>query len=149
MTRPLTIPALADVSRDTPLRLDVAARVAFPDGSMTMKGLRLEATRDRLVIERVAGKDYTTLAHIERMRELCRVKVKAPASSSAPPDAMGAAASPIPPPGASSTDDISAALAVAHTIVDRLSKSSPNTSPRSGSRARPGNVIRLKSRSPK
>jgi hypothetical protein len=40
---------------------------------MTANGLRREARRGRLVIERVAGKDYTTLNHIKRMRELCRV----------------------------------------------------------------------------
>ena len=31
------------------------------------------------MIERIAGKDYTTLANIERMRELCRVEGKGPA----------------------------------------------------------------------
>ena len=48
-----------------PLRLHVAAAEAFPDGSMTASGLRREAARDGLVIERIAGKDYTTLANIE------------------------------------------------------------------------------------
>jgi hypothetical protein len=57
---------------DTPLRLDVAAALAYPDGSMTASGLRREHKRGRLIIERTAGKDYTTLADIERMRELCR-----------------------------------------------------------------------------
>src|SRR6478609_8294988 len=57
-----------------PLRLAVAAAVAFPDGSMTASGLRREAARGRLVIERIAGKDFTTLANIERRRELCRVQ---------------------------------------------------------------------------
>ncbi len=45
---------------DTPLRLDIAAALAYPDGSMTASGLRREAKRGRLVIERIAGKDYTT-----------------------------------------------------------------------------------------
>jgi hypothetical protein len=40
---------------------------------MTANGLRRESKRGRLVIERVANKDYTTLNHIKRMRELCRV----------------------------------------------------------------------------
>jgi hypothetical protein len=62
------------VTDDTPLRLKVAAAIAFPDGGMTASGLRREAKRGRLVIERVAGKDYTTLNHIKRMRELCRVR---------------------------------------------------------------------------
>jgi hypothetical protein len=61
-----------EVGHETPLRLDVAAALAYPDGSMTASGLRREANRGRLVIERTAGKDYTTLAAIERMRELCR-----------------------------------------------------------------------------
>jgi hypothetical protein len=51
-----------DIGLDTPLRLDVAARVAFPSGGMTASGLRREAARGRLQIERIAGKDYTTLA---------------------------------------------------------------------------------------
>jgi hypothetical protein len=67
---------IGNVARDAPIRLSTAAAVAFPDGSMTASGLRREALRGRLVTERIAGKDYTTLAHIERMRELCRVEVK-------------------------------------------------------------------------
>jgi|ERR1043166_3801980 hypothetical protein len=68
------MPLPNEVSLDTPLRLSVAAALAFPDGSMTPSGLRREIVRGRLVIERIAGKDYTTLANIERMRELCRVE---------------------------------------------------------------------------
>jgi hypothetical protein len=63
---------------NTPLRLKVAAAIAFPDRTMTASGLRREAARGRLVIERVAGKDYTTLAHIAEMRRLCQQRVKAP-----------------------------------------------------------------------
>jgi hypothetical protein len=59
---------------DTPLRLHDAAKIAFPDGSVSVSSLRREAKRGRLVIERVAGKDFTTLSHIERMRRLCRVE---------------------------------------------------------------------------
>jgi len=73
-----------DVGDDQPLRLAVAAALAFPDGSMTASGLRREAARGRLVVERIAGKDYTTLANIERMRELCRVEARVPASGSVP-----------------------------------------------------------------
>jgi hypothetical protein len=57
---------------DAPLRLDVAVREAFPAGGMTVSGLRREAARGRLVIEVIAGKHFTTLAAIARMRELCR-----------------------------------------------------------------------------
>jgi hypothetical protein len=59
--------------------------IAFPDGTMTASGLRREAERGRLIIERIANKDYTTLAQIERMRELCRVEAKVPTSGSVPP----------------------------------------------------------------
>jgi hypothetical protein len=62
--------------RDAPLRLATAASLAFPDGSMTAAGLRREAKRGRLVIERIAGKDFTTLANIDCMRELCRVPAR-------------------------------------------------------------------------
>jgi hypothetical protein len=74
---PRHMPARSEVGDDTPLRLAVAAVLAYPDGSMTASGLRREAARGRLVIERTAGKDYTTLAAIEKMRALCRVQGKA------------------------------------------------------------------------
>jgi hypothetical protein len=69
------VPELEKVKPDTPLRLDIAAMLAY-----TASGLRKEAGRGRLAIERVAGKDYTTLANIERMRELCRVEARDRAS---------------------------------------------------------------------
>ncbi|MFK4507227.1 hypothetical protein [Bradyrhizobium daqingense] len=64
------------VDQDAPLRLRKAAEIAFPGGGMTASGLRREAIRGRLVVERIAGKDYTTLAAIAKMRELCRVPAK-------------------------------------------------------------------------
>jgi hypothetical protein len=102
-----------DVKPDTPLRLSVAAETAFPDGSMTASGLRREAMRGRLLIERIAGKDYTTLANIERMRELCRVEVKAPDSGS------GIGAGELPS-GSSSITAASSAQARAKMISARL-----------------------------
>jgi hypothetical protein len=73
------LPAKERLDPDSPLRLAVAAAIAFPDGTMIAKGLRREAKRGRLVIERVAGKDYTTLAAIVRMREACRLSFAPPA----------------------------------------------------------------------
>src|SRR5262247_2972464 len=55
-------PPREDIGHDQPLRLAVAAALAFPDGSMTASGLRKEAGRGRLAIE--------------RMRELCRQNPK-------------------------------------------------------------------------
>jgi hypothetical protein len=53
-----------DIHEDEPLRLEIAAACAFPDGSMKASGLRREAARGKLIIERIAGKDYTTLKAI-------------------------------------------------------------------------------------
>src|SRR5258708_19160957 len=78
--------SLHNITPDAPLRLSIAAKLAFPDGSMTASGLRREAARGRLHIERVAGKDYTTLEAIKRMRELCRVQAKEPGCTSERPD---------------------------------------------------------------
>ena len=77
-------PKRDDVTPETPLRLHVAAIIAFPDRSMTASGLRRESKRGRLAIERIAGKDYTTLADINRMRNLCRVEAKDRTSGCAP-----------------------------------------------------------------
>jgi hypothetical protein len=82
---------------------------------MTASGLRREAARGRLVVERIAGKDYTTLANIERMRELCRVEVKVPDSGSGD----GAAE---PPSGSSSTPELRSAQQRAKVISAKLKK---------------------------
>jgi hypothetical protein len=66
---------------DTPLRLEDAVKIAFPAGGITLSGLRREVARGTLQVEVIAGKHFTTLNDIKRMRELCRNRVKAPASS--------------------------------------------------------------------
>jgi hypothetical protein len=70
---------------------------------MTAGGLRREAAKGNLAIERIAGKYYTTLHDIDRMRELCRVEAKAPISGSDLRVAITAAQSLPEPPGSSST----------------------------------------------
>jgi hypothetical protein len=94
MARKPTLPPRDQIADDAPLRLDVAAALVYPDGSMTASGLRKEAGRGRLVIERTAGKDYTTLAAIAHMRKLCRQNPKDRASGSGEPAAIGAAGHP-------------------------------------------------------
>ena len=64
---------MPQISRDAPLRLDVALKLAFPAGGITIAGLRKEIARGRLEVELIAGKLFTTLAAIARMRELCKV----------------------------------------------------------------------------
>ena len=60
-------PAVSRPDANAPVRLETAATLAFPDGSITAKALRREARNGRLAITRVAGKDFTTLAAIEDM----------------------------------------------------------------------------------
>ena len=78
-------PRRQDVDPDEPLRLDLAATIAFRGGSMTAHGLRLEAFRGRLAVFRIAGKTYTTLRDIDRMVLLCRDTTKAPDSAPTSP----------------------------------------------------------------
>jgi hypothetical protein len=46
---------LCKVSPSTPLRLDIAAKLALPDGSMKLSSLRGEISRGRLAYELIAG----------------------------------------------------------------------------------------------
>lgn len=135
------------VGADQPLRLEVAAALAYPDGSMTAAGLRKEAKRGNLAIERTAGKDYTTLADIADMRKRCRKEPKAQGSGQGQSGATSPAASPTPPSGSSSTEAPSEALSAALLTVAALSKPSPPTSRKSTSRPlRKATVIHLASR---
>jgi hypothetical protein len=93
---------LGAIRSNTPLRLAVAASIAYPDGSMTASGLRREAAKGRLVIERTAGKGYTTLDAIEKMRELCRV-VSVPLGCGFVPQGNQAKERPSAPPSGSSS----------------------------------------------
>jgi hypothetical protein len=134
-----------DVGADEPIRLDVAAVLAFPDGSMTVSGLRREASRGRLTIERIAGKDYTTLRNIERMRLLCRVNQKERDCGSNPPSALRTARSACAPHGSSATDRGKSARAALEKTARTLNKGSPITSPANTRFPETGAVIRLKS----
>jgi hypothetical protein len=105
---------------DRPLRLAVAAKVAFPDGSMTASGLRREAKRGRLVVERIAGKDYTTLDAIQEMRRLCRVEAKGRACGSNRLERENGAEYSSTPSGSSGTGTSSGALVQARAKLRRL-----------------------------
>jgi hypothetical protein len=67
------IPDPATLQPDTPLRLEIAAAVAFPDNSMTARRLHGEIRRGRLAGWKMGGRVYTTLAAIAAMREQCRI----------------------------------------------------------------------------
>jgi hypothetical protein len=120
------------VAEDAPLRLEIAAQIAFPDGTMTASGLRKERNRGRLVTELIAGREYVTLAEIARMRELCRSEAKAPASGQRS-DARTRAGRSASPAGISSTESenlaLASVLATADALQRKRNKSSPPTSP--------------------
>src|SRR5579864_2110020 len=100
-----------EITPHTPLRVADAVKIAFPMGGMTVAGLRRERDRNRLVIEKIAGKEFTTLAQIERMRELCRDEVRALGSNLRPPAVTRAERLPISQPGSSETTDATSARA--------------------------------------
>jgi hypothetical protein len=125
-----------------PLRLDTAAKLAFPYGGMTASGLRREAKRGRLVIERIAGKDFTTLRHIEEMREQCQRSAKVPDSGSSQ-SAMKKEDAHGKQHGSSETmDRSSSALAALQKTVQALNAPCKTTSPAS-TRSPANTVVRL------
>ncbi|WP_260854938.1 excisionase [Mesorhizobium amorphae] len=135
-----------DVSRDAPIRLDVAAKIAFPDGSMGAKGLRKERDKGNLVTEMIAGKEYVTLAEIERMRERCRVQRKAPDLSGARKAARQTDHSAAKQDGSSRTAGNDPALALAMASVMRLKSGSQPTSPKSTSQRATATVTPIRSK---
>jgi hypothetical protein len=139
------LPLLEQVTPTTPLRLSVAAALAYPDGSMTASGLRRECARGRLAIERVAGKDYTTLAAIEEMRSLCRVPQKELASGSVPKNETPTAACANVRSGSSETDRAKSARAALQKIARAPSALSESISPPSTNPIEPEVVTRHKS----
>lgn len=72
----LLIAANDNIDPDEPLRLKDAIKFGFPHGGMTVSGLQNEARAGRLVIEKIANKNFTSLRAIEEMRKLCRVKAE-------------------------------------------------------------------------
>ena len=146
MTRAL--PSRDQIGPDTPLRLADAVATAYPCGGMTVSGLRTEARKGRLVIERVAGKDFTTLAAIERMRVLCREQQPAPTCGSAPNAAIAEAPSLTRPAGSLSTENINKALAAFTVTAEELSERLNATSAsNTATRRKRAPVIQLRSRS--
>src|SRR5512133_877136 len=134
MARTLTLPSRDQIADDVPLRLDVAAALEYPDGSMTASGLRREAARGRLVIERTAGKDYTTPAAIREMRRLCQLNAGAPGSGCGQPAETNlGASSPVRLISSSTAGGITPRDALQAKLIAR-SESLPPTSPRNTKR---------------
>ena len=121
---PAAPPDPRKIDRSAPLRLAVADELAFPFGGMTASGLGQEAARGNLVIERIAGKDFVTLAAIEAMREKCRTTAREPAGDSDQPQL------PARRPGSSETAPSNAPRDAALMILEKLSGGSPIASPK-------------------
>jgi hypothetical protein len=119
----------AQIGPDTPLRLDVAAKVAFPGGGVTASSLRNERKAGRLLTEMVANKEFTTLRDIQEMRKLCRVKQKEPGCGSNPKSETETGGSSIEPHGSSVTDRGRSGRAALQESVKARKESSPATSP--------------------
>src|SRR5262249_48797768 len=129
MARSPTLPPRNQIVDDAPLRLDVAAALEYPDGSMTASGLRREAARGRLVIERTAGKDYTTRAAIREMRRLCQLSVRVHGSGCGrSAETNLGASSPARPISSSTVGDITPQDALRAKLTAR-SENSPSTLP--------------------
>jgi hypothetical protein len=106
------------------LRLETAARVAFPDGSVKASGLRTEAAAGHLTIYRIAGKDFTTLADIEGMKKQCRVQAKGRISTTTSSEACST----------SETDNSNVAIASMKMTARALKEHLQNTSSKSTTR---------------
>jgi hypothetical protein len=114
------------IDNDTPQRLAVvAARFGLKAAA-----LRTEAKRGRLVISRVAGKDWTSVAEVREMFDRCRVNPEAHTYGS---DRLAGERTkePSAQSGSSKTADASTALAAAWASVEKLSRRSPTISPAS------------------
>lgn len=119
-----------------PMRLKDAIEIAFPHGGMTVSGLRRERDRGNLAIERIAGREFTTLSAIEEMRRKCLGPQKDHGStSSSQKDDLGS--------GTSETARINRERAALRETLRELKQSSSVTSGRSVSRG--DRVIPLKS----
>jgi hypothetical protein len=115
-----------DIDKNQLMPLAEVARVS----GLSLSALRTEARKGTLAVARIAGKDFATLADIERMVETCRVAVKAPACGSDQPGVV----EPKPLPGLSSTGEDRLALAAALMRAKKLKSGSPITSPINTSR---------------
>jgi hypothetical protein len=114
--------SLESILPDSPVRLSVAAKIFFPDGSMTASGLRSEARKGNLTTERIAGKDYTTATYVEEMRSRCRVKAKEPDFGCNQPADTTRARSSKRLSGSSETEISNEALDAARRSVQKLKR---------------------------
>jgi hypothetical protein len=145
------IPARHEVDDDTALLLDVAARLAFPDGSVSGLVLRRAASRDELQTERLGGRVYTTLAWIREWRTRCRQKPRGlDCGSSRGTAALTAGDDRAPGQLRTTTASVSARASAEAALADlrqKLKKPSPATSSRGGKSPESATVVPMRSMS--
>ncbi|WP_237481828.1 hypothetical protein [Lichenibacterium dinghuense] len=90
LTRVAARPAVTDWDEDEILTLFEAVALMFPDGAVTISTLRTAKRKRELATRRIAGADWTTIAHV---REMIRPRLSEPAASR-----RRRRASPVPPP---------------------------------------------------
>ena len=117
--RPLPLPDRSEITDDTPLHLDAAARLAFPDGVVSGLALRNAASRGDLEYERLGGRIVTTLRWIREWRERNRHPAR-PRREIAKPDR------------ADDQDTTPATLAAQHLLARLRAISGPKGSARTG-----------------
>lgn len=120
MKRGVRIPDRLKITADTPLSLDVAARMAFPDGSISGLALRNAARRGDLGHAPLGGRIYTTLADIERMV----------AARWVPPKFRPTPSPQLRPEGGAAADETGAAMAGALRLIDEMRQQMPRKKPR-------------------
>ena len=133
------------IGPDEPILLKAAAEIAFPDGSMGVSGLRRERDRGNLIVERICGREYVTLAEIGRMREKCRARRRVPdytcdQSGEAPTEGLSS-----DPPTSSETAASCARRDLLLQTLNGLKGPSANTSAKSTRSTEPSNVLPMKS----
>ena len=113
------------IDPNQPLRLETAARLKFPDGSVSVAALRKLIKSDRLVAWRVAGKDLTSIHELDRMLERCRAPKDHPdfgTENHERPKMDGAQKR---ERGSSCTVDVKSAQAAAKATLEALKKRLP------------------------
>lgn len=83
--RKTSLPDAGAITPDALITLDVAAKLGFPDNTMSAKSLRNEIDRGRLRAWKIGGRIFTKLSEIEAMQEACMMEPKALPPDVAPP----------------------------------------------------------------
>jgi len=140
------------ITDNTPLRLERALEIGFPEGGMSVSGLRKERDRGTLAVMMIAGKEFTTLADLREMMIRCRERQKDQGFTPSRKHATrkpGSSSRTLS--GSSETGALSAARASALQIAERLQRKQKtplvNTSPRGTGHLESATVVPIQSRS--